>query len=211
MRILLACPYDWQAPGGVQVHVRQLAEVLRRRGHEVLVMAPGTTDPTEPWVRIVGRPFPVPYRGTVAPISFSPRAWSRVRGIGRAFTPEVVHVHEPLTPSVSMLATLAATAPVVATFHAYLDRSRLMQVAGPALRRIHRRIAASVAVSEAAAGFPLVFRRRDTGDLVQRLLVPSSVSEVAVRIAHRSVLFATQGDLWAYGDRSTMDGPAPSR
>ena len=64
---------------------------------------------------------------------------------------------------------------------------------------------------EGASGFPLVFRRRDTGDLVQRLLVPSSVSEVAVRIAHRSVLFATRGDLWAYGDRRTMDGPAPSR
>ena len=64
---------------------------------------------------------------------------------------------------------------------------------------------------EGASGFPLVFRRRDTGDLVQRLLVPSSVSEVAVRIAHRSVLFATRGDLWAYGDRRTMDGSAPSR
>ena len=25
MRILLVCPYDWEAPGGVQIHVRQLA------------------------------------------------------------------------------------------------------------------------------------------------------------------------------------------
>jgi hypothetical protein len=65
--------------------------------------------------------------------------------------------------------------------------------------------------SEGASGFPLVFRLRDTGDLVQRLLVPSNVSEVAVQIAHRSVLFATRGDLWAYGDRRTMDGSAPSR
>jgi hypothetical protein len=64
---------------------------------------------------------------------------------------------------------------------------------------------------EGRPGFPFVFRRRDTGDLVQRLLVPSSVPEVAVRIAHRSVLFATRGDLWAYGDRRTMDGSAPSR
>ena len=153
MKVLLACPYDWHAPGGVQVHVRQLASALRDRGHEVLVLAPADSPATEPWVRIVGRPIRVPYGGTVAPISFSPSAWSKVRGRLRAFAPEVVHVHEPLTPSVSMLTTLAAQAPVVATFHAYLDRSRLMQLAGPALRRVHRRITVSIAVSEAAAGF----------------------------------------------------------
>jgi phosphatidylinositol alpha-mannosyltransferase len=153
MRILLACPYDWQAPGGVQVHVRQLGAVLRERGHEVLVLAPGGSPADEPWVRVVGRPLRVPYGGTVAPIAFSPSAWSRIRGRLRAFGPDVVHVHEPLTPSVSMLATLASQAPVVATFHAYLDRSRLMELAGPVLRRVHRRIRVSVAVSEAAATF----------------------------------------------------------
>ena len=153
MRILLACPYDWHAPGGVQVHVRQLGTTLRGRGHEVLVLAPGAAPAGEAWVRIVGRPMRVPYGGTVAPISFSPSAWFKVRGRLRAFAPDIVHVHEPLTPSVSMLTTLAAEVPVVATFHAYLDRSRLMRVAGPVLRRVHRRIGVSVAVSEAAAAF----------------------------------------------------------
>jgi len=69
----------------------------------------------------------------------------------------------------------------------------------------------SGASPDASSGFPLVFRRRDSGDLVQRLLVPSVVSDVAVRLAHRSVLVATQGDLWAFGDRRTMDGPPPTR
>ena len=153
MRILLACPYDWGAPGGVQVHVRQLAEGLRRRGHDTRVVAPGREPPSEPWVRIVGRPVRVPYNGTVAPISFSPGAWRRIRSATRSFGPEVVHVHEPLTPSISMLTVLAVNAPVVATFHAYLDRSRLMELAGPALRRVSRRIHAGIAVSEAAAEF----------------------------------------------------------
>jgi phosphatidylinositol alpha-mannosyltransferase len=89
----------------------------------------------------------------VAPISLSPWVWSKVRGRLREFDPDVVHVHEPLTPSVSMLATLAAEAPVVATFHAYLERSRLMELAAPVLRRVHRKIAVSIAVSDAAAGF----------------------------------------------------------
>jgi phosphatidylinositol alpha-mannosyltransferase len=169
MRILLVCPYDWHAPGGVQVHVRQLGSALRARRHEVVILAPGDVPATEPWVRIVGRPIRVPYAGTVAPISFSPAAWSRVRGRLRAFAPDIVHVHEPLTPSVSMLATLAADGPVVATFHAYLERSRLMRLGGPVLRRVHRRIDVSIAVSEAAAGF---LRRVISGPIV---IVPNGV------------------------------------
>lgn len=153
MRVLLACPYDWSAPGGVQVHVRQLAEVLRGRGHDTRVVAPGSVPASDPGVRIVGRPVRVPYNGTVAPISFTPGGWRRIRSAMRSFDPEVVHVHEPLTPSTSMLTALAASAPVVATFHAYLDRSRLMELAGPALRRVVRRIDVAIAVSDAAASF----------------------------------------------------------
>jgi phosphatidyl-myo-inositol alpha-mannosyltransferase len=153
VRLLLSCPYAWEAPGGVQVHVRELAERLESSGHEVLVIAPGSRRPPEPWVRIVGRPVRVPYRGTVAPISFSLGSWRRIREIVRVFEPELLHAHEPLTPSTSMLAVSASTAPVVATFHAYLDRSRLMELAAPALRTVARRIDARIAVSQAAATF----------------------------------------------------------
>lgn len=137
----------------MQLHVRELAEQLRIRDHEVQVLAPGERRPPEPWVRIVGRPVRIPYRGTVAPISFSWRSWRRVGDAMRRFHPDLVHAHEPLTPSTSMLAVRAATAPVVATFHAFLDRSRLMEVASPVLRTISRRIDAAIAVSDAAAGF----------------------------------------------------------
>ena len=52
---------------------------------------------------------------------------------------------------------------------------------------------------------PLVFRRRDTGELVQRLVFPVAVSDVAVRLAPRGALVATQGGLWSLGERSPMD------
>jgi phosphatidyl-myo-inositol alpha-mannosyltransferase len=153
VKILLVCPYDWEAPGGVQVHVRQLAAELRTRGHRTTILAPGSRSSEDAGVRIVGRPVRVPYRGTVAPISFSPGAWRRIRSAMRSFDPDLIHAHEPLTPSISMLAVLAAGAPVVATFHASLDRSRLMELAGPALRQVSGRIDAAVAVSDAAASF----------------------------------------------------------
>jgi phosphatidylinositol alpha-mannosyltransferase len=149
VRIALVCPYAWEAAGGVQVHVRNLGERLRERGHEVVVLTPGVSD--EPWVRSVGRPQRIGYRGTVAPIA--PLSYPRVRRELTVFVPEVVHVHEPLTPSASMYATLAARAPVVATVHAYLDRSRLMEAAAPVLRRVWAKVTIGVAVSGAAASF----------------------------------------------------------
>ena len=100
MKILLVCPYDWETPGGVQVHVRQLAAELGERGHRAIVLAPGSRTSSDERVRIVGRPVRVPYGGTVAPISFSPGSWKRIRSAMRAFDADVIHVHEPLTPSI---------------------------------------------------------------------------------------------------------------
>jgi phosphatidylinositol alpha-mannosyltransferase len=153
VRVALVCPYAWDDPGGVQVHVRELAPRLAERGHHVLVLAPVRDGADEPWVAAVGRPVDIPYNASNAPID--PRPWSRrpVRAVLDRFVPDVVHVHEPLTPSTSMWATLESRAPVVATFHSGATRSRLFDLAAPGLRRVARRLAARIAVSEAAATF----------------------------------------------------------
>ena len=153
MRIALVCPYDWSAPGGVQVHVRELAEHLRERREDVLVVAPSSRPADEPGTAIVGSTVSIPYNGSVAPID--PRPWRvpEIRSALRRFTPDIVHVHEPLVPNTSMWATLASAAPVVATFHSGADRSRLFDLAAPGLRRVARRISARIAVSERAAAF----------------------------------------------------------
>ncbi|MGE5227112.1 MAG: glycosyltransferase family 4 protein [Planctomycetaceae bacterium] len=150
MRIALACPYAWDDPGGVQVHVRELGGRLRERGHEVLVVAPARRRAEEPWVVATGSPVDLRYNRSSAPID--PRPWSRgvVRGVLAAFSPDLLHVHEPLTPSTSMWATLEARAPVVATFHSGIDRSRLYDVAAPLLRRVAGRLAIRIAVSRRA-------------------------------------------------------------
>jgi phosphatidylinositol alpha-mannosyltransferase len=157
VRIVLACPYAWDVPGGVQVHVGQLAQQLQKRGHEVLVLAPALSRATqhaaEPWVRLVGRAVRVPYKGTVAPICFSVRSARLVGSALRSFGPDVVHVHEPLTPSTGMLAAMRSHSPVVATFHAFAEASALYSAAAPVLRPIWSKLRVRIAVSEAAAGF----------------------------------------------------------
>ncbi|HOF64276.1 MAG TPA: glycosyltransferase, partial [Dermatophilaceae bacterium] len=51
MRIGIVCPYSFDIPGGVQFHVRDLAEVLIQRGHEISVLAPADDDtPLPPYV-----------------------------------------------------------------------------------------------------------------------------------------------------------------
>lgn len=153
MKVALACPYAWDAPGGVQTHVRQLATRLLDRGHEVIVVAPAFARPREPFVRAVGRPIRIPYNESVAPVAPTPGARGRVRAALRAFRPDVVHTHEPLIPGVGMFAVRATDRPSVATFHAFAERSVLFSAATPLLRPLWRRLDARIAVSEAAAAF----------------------------------------------------------
>ncbi len=163
MRVALVCPYDLDAPGGVQVHVAELALQLADRGHDVEVLGPGGGG--------LGSPVRVPYRGTVAPIHPWPTGVRRARSAFERFGPDIVHVHEPFTPSSSMWATIAATVPVVATFHAWLDRSRIYEYAGPFLAPVRHRLAATIAVSEAAAAFV----ERAVPDL-EPLVIPNGLS-----------------------------------
>ncbi|MEX0833164.1 MAG: glycosyltransferase family 4 protein [Actinomycetota bacterium] len=153
MRVLLACPYDWDAPGGVQTHIRQLARELTSRGHEISVVAPGRGRARERWAHYVARPFRIPYRGTIAPIGPSPYSTRAIKREIEWFKPDLVHAHEPLVPSTAMYATLGSPVPVVATFHAFAERSMLLSVAAPLLRPVWRRLSSRVAVSQAAAKF----------------------------------------------------------
>ncbi|CAN5259509.1 glycosyltransferase family 4 protein [soil metagenome] len=157
MRIALVCPYAWDAPGGVQVHVRQLARHLERRNHRTLVIAPAFSSLSPGTVSsgtvIIGRPVRLPYNGSVAPVSPDPRTARRISAALRSFAPDVVHVHEPFAPSTSLYASLVARAPVVGTFHAYAARSRALAALSPILRLIWNRLAVRLAVSRAAASF----------------------------------------------------------
>ncbi|MCC9305664.1 glycosyltransferase family 4 protein [Kitasatospora sp. RB6PN24] len=151
MRIGIVCPYDWDVPGGVQFHIRDLAEHLIDLGHKVSVLAPADDDSRLPsYVVSAGRSVAVPYNGSVARLSFGIISATRVRRWLRDGEFDILHVHEPASPSLSMLAGWAATGPMVATFHTSNPRSRVMIAASPILQPIFEKISARVAVSEYA-------------------------------------------------------------
>jgi phosphatidyl-myo-inositol alpha-mannosyltransferase len=151
MRIGIVCPYSFDVPGGVQFHVRDLAEHLIGLGHDVSVLAPADDDTPLPWyVEGAGRAVPVKYNGSVARLAFGPVSRVRVRRWLAEGDFDVLHTHEPVSPSLSMLALWAATGPIVATFHTANLRSRVMQAAYPILRPSLEKITARIAVSEDA-------------------------------------------------------------
>ncbi len=151
MRIGIVCPYSFDVPGGVQFHVRDLAEHLITAGHQVSVLAPADDDtPLPEYLVSSGRAVPVRYNGSVARLTFGPMSAGRVARWLEAGAFDVVHIHEPITPSVSVLALWAVDGPIVATFHTSLTRSRAMQAAYPLVRSSLEKIHARIAVSESA-------------------------------------------------------------
>jgi phosphatidylinositol alpha-mannosyltransferase len=193
VRIVLVCPYALDRVGGVQTHVSALARTLRARRHEVLVIGPrswnGSTT-AEDGVALVGRAVGIRANGSVAPVTFGPSAAAGVRRTMRAFAPEVVHLHEPLIPSLSLLALLGTDAPSVGTFHAAAEASAGYRIARPMLSRAAGRLAVRTAVSDAARA---LVQRYFPGDYV---LTPNGVeverfsTAAALDLgARRSVLF----------------------
>ncbi len=148
MKVGLVCPYSWDVPGGVRSHVADLAVALSDHGHDVSVLAP-VDDPADlpSWVADGGRPIAVRYNGSVARLSFGVKATRRVRAWIRDGDFDVLHVHEPVAPSLSILALWVARGPIVATWHSSHDRSRIMSagyyVGQTAMEKVRGRIAVS--------------------------------------------------------------------
>jgi phosphatidylinositol alpha-mannosyltransferase len=152
MRVGLVCPYQWDVPGGVQYHVRDLAETLRALGHHVEVLTPAEHEENLPAEHVTwaGRAVPIPYNGSMASVQFGLVSAARVRRWLRDGAFDVVHVHEPAPPSVSLLVCMIAKGPIVATFHAATTRSRWLAAWGPWVRPWLERISGRIAVSDFA-------------------------------------------------------------
>lgn len=151
LRIGIVCPYGWDTPGGVQAHIGDLAEYLILQGHYVSILAPAIDEESlPPYVVSAGKPIAIPYNGAVARVLFGPIAFSRVRQWIAQGDFDLLHLHEPAIPSLSLLACWAAEGPMVGTFHASSKRQRAIFAVGPILEPVIEKLAVRIAVSEVA-------------------------------------------------------------
>jgi len=171
MKVGIVAPYSWSFWGAVVEHVELQAQALQARGVETRTIM--GNDPPGSFTRIlhprlgrhgnpppdvipVGRSVIVPANGSLPNIVLSPRA---VPAIRRALARErfdVIHVHEPMTPAISIAALSLARVPIVATFHAH-GRLGWMKAGMPAwgflADRIDHRIAVSPHARDSAAAW----------------------------------------------------------
>lgn len=151
MKVGIVCPYAWDTPGGVRTHIADLAAALRDHGHDARVLSPvEDPDALEAGVDDAGRPVPIRFNGSVARLSFGVKATRRVRAWIRDGDFDVVHVHEPIAPSASLLATWIARGPLVATWHSSYDRSRTLSASYYISQTVMEKVRGRIAVSEDA-------------------------------------------------------------
>lgn len=197
MKIGIVCPYSFDGPGGVQAHVLGLAGWLIQQGHEVGVLAPGV--PADDWLSRNGVPdeaftssgysVPLRFNGSVARVSIDPLTYERVgRWIDEGDF-DVLHLHEPITPSIAPLALHQSTCPVYVTFHTALPRSRALWLSGKLFPYLLERIDVATSVSWVAH------------DVAWRHLgIDSEVTGNGIRVAdHRFPELQQQGR-WRGGD-----------
>jgi phosphatidylinositol alpha-mannosyltransferase len=167
-------------------------------GHFVSVLAPAEFDELlPPYVVSTGKPRAVKYNGSVARLSFGPIAARKVSKWIEEGEFDVLHVHEPLAPSLSVLACWAAKGPIVATWHSSMDRSRMMLTLSKLAQTAMEKVSARIAVSEAARATLI---KHVDGDAV---VIPNGVNTAAFANAkpmfgwpgsNQSIVFLGRGD-----------------
>jgi phosphatidylinositol alpha-mannosyltransferase len=165
VKIGVIVPFSWSYPGAVVELALNQAAALRARGHEVkLVMGndpagvltrllhprSGRHGELPPDVIPVGRSVVVPANGSLPNIILSPRSITRVRELLREERFDVVHLHEPMTPTVCVAVLAMARCPIVATWHAAGDLG-WMRMGVPLWGFLVDRVDCRIAVSRTAA------------------------------------------------------------
>jgi phosphatidylinositol alpha-mannosyltransferase len=169
VKVGIVVPYSWSFWGGVVEHAELQADALRALGCDVKTIM--GNDPPGQFTRVlhprhgrhgtpppdvipIGRSVIVPANGTLPNIILSPRSVFRIKAALERENFDVVHLHEPMTPT-PCIATLAlCTKPMVGTFHANGELG-WMQFGKPAwgflAERLDHRIAVSDRARESAA------------------------------------------------------------
>ncbi len=120
MKIALVSPYDFSYPGGVCRHISSLEYYFTRMGHVVKIIAPASTPVTGYGDRFIaiGTPRPIPASGSIARITISLNLAEKVKEVLEKEKFDIIHLHEPLVPTLCPTVLRLSKTVNVGTFHA---------------------------------------------------------------------------------------------
>jgi phosphatidylinositol alpha-mannosyltransferase len=205
VKVGIVVPYSWSFWGGVVEHAELQAEALGRLGCDVRTIM--GNDPPGQFTRVlhprvgrhgeppqdvipVGRSVIVPANGSLPNIILSPRSIVRIKRVLERERFDVLHLHEPMTPTICVAANAFARCPMVATFHASGDLA-WMRLAKPVWGFLADRLDARIAVSEAARASASRWHGGEYELITNGVLIPSE-ADPAER-EHR-IVFAGRHD-----------------
>jgi phosphatidyl-myo-inositol alpha-mannosyltransferase len=168
VKVGIVVPYSYSFWGGVLEHADHQTRALHELGVDAKLIVghdppgrltkllhpkEGRHTPPPDYVLPVGRSVIVPANASLPNIVLSPPAMLRMRRIFARERFDVLHVHEPLAPVLSVFALIVGECPVVATCHAagslaWYPLGKVMW--GIAAERIDYRIAVSEAARRSA-------------------------------------------------------------
>lgn len=156
LKIALVSPYDYPYPGGVTEHIGALDEHLRALGHDTRIIAASSAGEDELGdhvIKVSSAITPVETGGSRARVSYAPQVFQRVKKILREENFDIVHVHEPTVPMLSVAVLRHSHAINVGTFHAYRESNSAYDLMRPLLLRVFNRLDGRIFVSNAARDF----------------------------------------------------------
>ena len=159
------------------MHIRELAQSLIARGHHVNVLAPADEEARDlpSWLTPAGKALAVPFNGSVARVRIGPGAAQRTREWIRDGDFDVIHIHEPLTPGLSLAASRNTLVPTVGTFHAAAEQGIALAIAGTLLSSVIMRLDKRIVVSGAARETLESMADEDDLDLLNPIEIPNFI------------------------------------
>jgi phosphatidylinositol alpha-mannosyltransferase len=169
VKVGIVVPYSWSFWGAVVEHAELQSAALRALGCDVRTIM--GNDPPGQFTRVlhprhgrhgnpppdvipIGRSVIVPANGSLPNIILSPRSISRMKRALERERFDVLHLHEPMTPTPCVAALAFWDGPTVATFHASGELSWMRPARalwGFLAERIDRRLAVSEMAARSAA------------------------------------------------------------
>jgi phosphatidyl-myo-inositol alpha-mannosyltransferase len=204
MKVGIVVPFSWSFWGAVVEHAELQAAALRDLGHDVrLVMG---NDPPGQFTRVlhprvgrhgepppevipIGRSVIVPANGSLPNIILSPRSIFRMRRVLAKENFDVLHLHEPMTPTPCIAALALFEGPMVGTHHASGDLG-WMRLAKPVWGFLEERLDRRIAVSEQALASAQRWLPGDYEIVPNGVLIPDGVEPG--RREHRIVFAGRQ-------------------